>query len=187
MKTNFKILFLFSIFSITEVSVFSMDSCVLTEDDLLSRDPYIIIANRDVNWCDKNGQTALHYAAIEDHADFIIQLLERDADPQICDSKGMIPLFHAIIGEHYDCIDILTPDENYANITGPNRTTALHLAALRGYTQGVKILIEKGAVVNARDDNGKTPLYYAEFGKQRADTGKHSECIKILRANGAKI
>lgn len=196
MKKFFKILFFISIFSVTATPVCS---CMLTEtkntltkEDLLKCDPYIIIANRDVNGQDEKGQTVLHHAAIEGHAGFIAQLLERDADPQICDYKGMIPLFYAIIGEHYDCVKELTSGENYANIMGPNYTTALHLAALRGYAAAVKILIERGADVNARDGNGQTPLFYAKSGRLQASTGSHSKntglhdiCLQILLAYGA--
>lgn len=187
MKTDTKILFMLSICLLTATSVFSMRLCMLTVDDLLRRDPYIIIANVDVNWRDGNGKTALHHAAMEGHADFITILLDRDADPQICDNEGMPPLFCAIIGKHFKCIDILTADKSYTNVIGAGGAIALHLAALQGYTQGVEILIRKGANINARDSNDRTPLYYAEFGKSHASTGNHAECITILLANDATL
>ena len=50
-------------------------------------------------------------------------------------------------------------------------------AAANGYVDFAKLLIEKGANVNQKDDNGKTPLTYAiEF--------KKPETEKLLREHG---
>ena len=39
--------------------------------------------------------------------------------------------------------------------------TPLHYAAHEGHKEVVELLIAKGAVVNAKDDDGDTPLDYA--------------------------
>jgi ankyrin repeat protein len=39
--------------------------------------------------------------------------------------------------------------------------TALHFAAAEGWGDVVKYLVDKGADLNAQDDNGDTPVYYA--------------------------
>jgi dTMP kinase len=53
----------------------------------------------------------------------------------------------------------------------------LHYAARRGYKEDVELLIAEGADVNAMDDFGRTPLYWA---KRR----KHKETADLLREPG---
>jgi len=60
----------------------------------------------------------------------------------------------------------------------PNRptlqgVTPLHLAAELGDPDLCDILVRHGAVVDARDDQGETPLFYAL-------RGQHEEVVKLL-------
>jgi ankyrin repeat protein/beta-lactamase regulating signal transducer with metallopeptidase domain len=50
----------------------------------------------------------------------------------------------------------------------------------RGYTDIARILLENGADVNAVDEKGKTPLYYAQKYERK-------EVIRLLTARGAKL
>src|SRR5262245_42612335 len=54
----------------------------------------------------------------------------------------------------------------------------LHVAAYSGQTVLVRLLLEKGADVNASGDLGKTPLHYAALDGER-------EVAKILLEHGA--
>jgi len=56
----------------------------------------------------------------------------------------------------------------------------LHYAALNGHLEIVKILIEKGVNVSARDDWDRTPLHWAAY-------NGHVEVAKELIANGANV
>ena len=56
--------------------------------------------------------------------------------------------------------------------------TPLHHAATQDHKKIAELLIAKGADVNAKDDDGDTPLYYAE--------SFHKETADLLRKNGAK-
>lgn len=47
---------------------------------------------------------------------------------------------------------------------GCSGMTPLHMAALGGYTECCRKLIEAGAKVGARDDKGRTPTHLAAFG-----------------------
>lgn len=189
-KKNPKVLFLIYVFSATVAPVFSMQTEVVSMQTtavkpselnakyLLTRDPYIIIASRNVNQRDISGQTALHHAAKCGHAGFIRDLIICGANPTICDFNLIPPLFYAVEHKHLDCIYALTKNTKYVNIIGPGNRTALHLAALMGYAEGIALLIKKGARLNIRDEEGKTPLFYAKF-------CGHKTCVEILIANGA--
>ena len=53
--------------------------------------------------------------------------------------------------------------------------TPLHVAAIEGHKAILKLLIAKGAEVNAKDKRGRTPLVYAK-----------GEIANLLRKHGAK-
>ncbi|GLH10929.1 Ankyrin repeat, PH and SEC7 domain containing protein [Gryllus bimaculatus] len=56
--------------------------------------------------------------------------------------------------------------------------TVLHVAAWRGHTSCVSMLLKAGALVNVKDECGQTALHVA------ADNGK-SECVVVLLESGA--
>jgi ankyrin repeat protein len=58
--------------------------------------------------------------------------------------------------------------------------TSLHLAAQRGYTEIVKILLENDVKVDVQNRNGQTPLHFA------AQKG-HPEIVEVLLGNGAMV
>jgi ankyrin repeat protein len=57
--------------------------------------------------------------------------------------------------------------------------TAIHYAAQYGMLELIRAMIERGASINARDDEGRTPLRVAIDGGQE-------EAAKLLAAQGAK-
>ena len=54
----------------------------------------------------------------------------------------------------------------------------LHTAAFRGRVEDVKLLLERGADPNAKDNAGRTPLHFAAF-------RGHVEIVKLLLERGA--
>jgi len=58
--------------------------------------------------------------------------------------------------------------------------TPLHVAAHEGHKYVARLLLEHGAVVNARDKHGFTPLYYAVG-------GGHIDIVSILLEHGADV
>lgn len=63
---------------------------------------------------------------------------------------------------------------------GGDGDTALHRAAARGQGAAVRLLIERGANVNAVDDEGTTPLILASY-------RGHVEVAKLLLERGAAV
>lgn len=67
--------------------------------------------------------------------------------------------------------------------SGARYTTLMH-AAKEGEVEYVRMLLEAGADVNATDDEGKTPLDYAE--SWAGSSEGHDAVIELLKARGAK-
>ena len=61
-----------------------------------------------------------------------------------------------------------------------HRRTTLHLAADKGFVDVVRVLLDSGAAVDARDGNGQTPLHLGAC-KDR------DECVRILLEAGADV
>ena len=82
-----------------------------------------------------------------------------------------------------EIVDYLLSDEVNENpsLARNNNFTPLHAASMNGSTEIVKLLIEKGANVNAQTDPQKyAPIHSASF-------GGHLDTIKVLVENGADI
>ena len=62
---------------------------------------------------------------------------------------------------------------------GRGNATPLHLATVSGHKEIVALLIAEGADVNAKIDDGKTPLDYAIL-------FKHTKTADLLRKHGGK-
>lgn len=54
-----------------------------------------------------------------------------------------------------------SPKGTFVPISRGVRLDAMHLAALRGVTKAIEMMIKLGADVNGTDDQGKTPLHDA--------------------------
>ena len=61
---------------------------------------------------------------------------------------------------------------------GRDGFTPLHVAAFKGYTDVVRLLLNNGADINAVAIGGKTPLHLAH-------EGKNEEMAAFLRQRGA--
>jgi ankyrin len=59
--------------------------------------------------------------------------------------------------------------------SGQNSSTPLHFAAREGQLDIVKLLLDKGANVDAKDSDGDNPLQCAEI-------NGHTKCAELLRS-----
>lgn len=133
------------------------------------------------NLKDDVGRTPLHYVSSKQSA---ILLLNYGADPNALDGSGLKPLYTASTNEQEDLAQLLlqqTTDLGHANSRGG---TGLHAAARFANYTILKLLLEKGLDVNAKDKSGRTPLLeakYAEMGYPRFQT------MTLLIAWGSNI
>jgi ankyrin repeat protein len=63
---------------------------------------------------------------------------------------------------------------------------ALHFAAEKGHEGCVKLLLERGAVVNVSDDWGETPLIKAVGGHESVNEERRVAVVSLLLNNGAR-
>ncbi|CAG0889703.1 unnamed protein product [Darwinula stevensoni] len=136
---------------------------------------------------DSYGFTPLHWACLKDNPDCLEVLLNYEIErwkAQSADEKwdASPSLLHlAIEGNSPSCAELLLSYSFGGDVNEkvePEMRTALHLAALKGHTPCVKLLLSHDANVNATDREGKTPLMLAA-------TFGHLASVKLLLEYGA--
>jgi ankyrin repeat protein len=143
----------------------------------------IVSHGADVNAAEQwQGETALMYAAVENHADAVKLLVELGANVNarskrlefpdfVFKTAGMIyavqpvgswtPLMYAARDGAIHAVRALADSRADLNLVDPDGTTALTLAIINGHFDTAVALLEKGANPNLADKNGMTPLYAA--------------------------
>jgi ankyrin repeat protein len=148
----------------------------------------IIIANDvNVNAKDEYGNTPLHMAVDNENYELIDLLIRNSANINLLNKERKAPLHLAM--------DIGTPDsKNNTKLAAflinrgaslkihhpVGNSNLLHLStSLFADKSFIEFLLNKGVDINAKNDNGNTPLDIALMGSQ-------VEVIKLLREKGAK-
>jgi ankyrin repeat protein len=154
----------------------------------------------DVSWVDFTGQTPFLRAALSADTATMRALLARGADPNLPTLAGTTPLMAAagvnwVVAQTYTesksgqlqavalCLE-LGADVNATNSMG---LTALIGAANRGSNDIISFLVERGAHLDVKDRDGRTPVRWAE-GVFLAAVGaeRKPETIALLEKLAAK-
>jgi ankyrin repeat protein len=129
------------------------------------------------------GETALIWAAAENHAEAIKALAQAGADVNLRSSElkfprrdygdgksgrftvlprgGWTPVMYAARQDAKDAIRALVTAHADLNAIDPDGTTALTLAIINAHYDAAALLLERGADPNVADTRGMTPLYAA--------------------------
>ena len=131
--------------------------------------------------------TSLHRASESGHGDVVRCLLDHGADVDSQDDEHITPLNVASFYGHVDVVRVLL--EHNADVNSKANVhfggTSLHLATRctrsdRDYPEVVRLLLEHGASANARDNELRTPLHTASF-------GKNLDVARVLLEHGADV
>lgn len=168
-----------------------------------------------VNFQDAAGFTPLEHAMSDGNPDIIGALLQSGADAKMESKFGFPLVFEAACrgkdealklllssgadvnnsdsigaaGQHY----VGSLESAYERLVGRSSpktrpgATLLMLAAQMGHTGVVKLLIDRGADLNARDSAGRTALMLVVEEGLGATTGKPMEISRLLLSSGADV
>ncbi|KFZ64899.1 Ankyrin repeat and SOCS box protein 3 [Antrostomus carolinensis] len=127
------------------------------------------------------GLCALHLSARHGSLESVRVLQEAGADLNEVTTEATTALFLAVENGHTDIVNFLL--QHGANVNGPHSWSgwnSLHQASFQGFTEIMKILLEKGASKECKDDFGITPLFVAaQYGKL--------ESLRLLVSHGAEV
>ncbi len=120
----------------------------------------------DLNTLDKRGATALYYAVLSGNREaenVAVLLLKNGAEFNISAIDGSTPLLIAVQKGKEEAVKLLL--EKGADTGSKDKSTQrtmLHFAAIHGYGNIARLLVENGIDIHVQDRFGKTSLGYAE-------------------------
>ena len=141
----------------------------------------LLDSGMDINLRDDFGRTPLHCASDQRHTLAIELLLDRGADPNARDNEGMILIHGAAEAGDERLMRRLLGDVrvNFMATTVRGRR-ALHYAAMMGHASIVRMLLDVGEEIDARDGGGGTALHLSTFfGKE--------DVVRLLVEAGANV
>ncbi|KAI5620838.1 inversin isoform X1 [Silurus asotus] len=131
---------------------------------------------------DSQGATPLHYGAQSNYADTVVVFLRHPSIRDEPDLEGRTAFMWAAGKGSDDVIKVMLELKHDMDINMADKYggTALHAAALSGHISTVRLLLEKGAIVDPLDVMKHTPLFRAcEMG--------HRDVILTLIKGGAHV
>lgn len=139
---------------------------------------YLLNKGADIQAVNKMGMSALHYAVNGEHLEVVKRLIEKGADVNIQSMMGS-PLHRAVFNGNTEMIRLLLgAGADVDSVMASSGWTPMHIAALSGWYEAAKLLVDNGSGLNIVDKRGATALYYAVMTGNR-----DAEKVAILLLN----
>lgn len=129
------------------------------------------------------GATPAYMAATNEHNEVLLLMIESKADINIIESSGWSPLLAAIYDKNFVTANALLKGGANANQALPSGQTSLHLLVNTPTpsnelnAQLIDLLVSYKANVNAKDEEGNTPIMFAIL------HSRNLEFASLLKAN----
>jgi ankyrin repeat protein len=149
--------------------------------DVLDIVPWLLNHGADVNAQGNMGRAPLHSAASNRHTQGLQMLIEHNADIHAQDDDGDSPLHDAASGGNVSIMQVLLDHGANPNARANYNSTPLHRLSGSPRPQAVesvRLLLKHGAIIDAEDDEGKTPMQLA-LGRG------HDDIVACLKEHGA--
>lgn len=141
----------------------------------------LVSSRTDVNVAQRDGTTALHWAAHWDDRETAGLLIQAGARVNAATDEGVTPLLLAAINADSSMLDLLLRAGADPNMVSAVGETPLMTAAQTGNVDAVKLLLAHGASVDSREKSaGQTAL-------MRAVAANRPAIAKLLIAAGADV
>ena len=134
----------------------------------------------------REGDTPLHFAAINGLLEATQILLERNADVNSQTNHGSTPLLLASELGHPDVVRLLLDHNADLYLRDSDGDTPLHCAALGGQLEVALLLLKLNVEVNSRNVKGLTPLHLASRGSWFTKKGS-AVVVRLLLDSGANV
>jgi ankyrin repeat protein len=136
--------------------------------------------NIDVDLSDKNGETPLMMASIDGNLP-LVKTLVIDHKAQL-DHIGWTPLHYACAKGQLEVAQFLIANGAIVDSMSLGNTTPLMMAVQSGNEQVVKLLLDKGADLQLRNDHGLTAIDIADiYDKAWIGDGLRSRWLKLYK------
>ncbi|KGL78584.1 Ankyrin repeat and SOCS box protein 10, partial [Tinamus guttatus] len=149
---------------------------------------FLLLRGASVNFA-PGGKTALHEACAAASTDCVRLLLSFGADPEAVSEDGYKPLHFCKSPDSIQCVQqLLQHGASVNSRTEEEDDTALHVAARHGLADHVGLLLRHGAELEAKNEEGQTPLNAAcAQPHQPQDMERYYRVCQLLVESGANV
>ncbi|CAN0430142.1 unnamed protein product [Lampetra planeri] len=139
----------------------------------------LVCGGAHLDFCARDGLTALHKAARARNHPVLQTLLELGLSPDLRDSRGLSALYYSCVagGEARSC-ETLLYERAQVGCADDNGWQEIHQTCRHGYVQHLELLLFYGADMSARNASGNTALHIAAIYDQES-------CTQVLLFRGA--
>lgn len=150
----------------------------------------VLLEKADLNMKDDKGNAPLHLAITKDGLETVFEeMLEKGADVnvggRIKQTENQTPLYAAVVKQREDLVQKLTEKGADPNLADSEGALPLSESVLGAADLSItKMLLDKGANVNAQEKNGATALIYLATNSQTTSKNR-TELARLLLDKGA--